>query len=454
MSGDRKIIETGYNPRPLQAQLHLEVKRFNVIVCHRRFGKTVWGLNHMIDHALRNPLPNPQYAYLAPFFGQAKRVAWDYLKMYAGMLPGASINEADLRVDIHRPNGDRVRIMLLGADNPVSLKGLYLDGVILDEYGEMNPMAWREVIRPTLSDRHTMNPECGWAIFVGTPKGQNHFHSMWEFAADPAANPDIHQWFRRMFKASETGIIPEPELRSNRAIMSEEEYEQEFECSFSAGQVGAYYAKLMAQADTEGRIGAVPYDPALPVTTAWDLGIGDTTSIWFFQQVGPWTHAIDYIETSGVGLDFYARELQKRRYIYGKHLLPHDAAAKDLSLGTTRQQHLYSLGVSPAQILPKTSVEDRIGAARMLIPKMRFDREKCRAGIRSLQNYSRDWDGKMNTFRASPRHDWASHGADSFGYGAQGLARFGAGAGVAERNLAPKAITDYDVFTHSHEENW
>jgi hypothetical protein len=193
---EAKRITTGYEPRPLQAKLHLALTRFNVLVIHRRFGKTVFSINEMIDKGLRNPLKNPQYAYFAPFYGQAKRVAWDYLKDYTKNLPGVITNEADLRVEIPRPaTGDKIRFMLLGADNPGAIRGIYLDGAILDEYAEMDPTVWGQVIRPTLSDR------LGWAIFIGTPKGQNHFHEVYNKA-------QINDtWFTALYKATDTNII-------------------------------------------------------------------------------------------------------------------------------------------------------------------------------------------------------------------------------------------------------
>src|SRR3989304_4749260 len=163
-------ISTGYEPRKFQEILHKNLKRFNVLVCHRRFGKTVFSVNHCIDRGLRNTKRNPQYAYIAPTYGQAKRIAWDMFKEYTKNLPGVSTNEQDLRLEIERPHlQDKVRFLLLGAENPGSLKGIYLDGVILDEFAECAPAIWGEVVRPALSDRR------GWAIFIGTPKGQNHF---------------------------------------------------------------------------------------------------------------------------------------------------------------------------------------------------------------------------------------------------------------------------------------
>ena len=201
MEPEIRVVKTGYIPRKIQLYLHNAMKRFNVLVCHRRFGKTVFTINEMIDQGLRNPRKNPQYAYFAPYYGQAKRVAWDYFKDFTKNIPGVRVNEADLRIEIDRPDrGDKVRFMLLGADNPGSIRGIYLDGAVLDEYAEMDTTIWGQVIRPALADR------LGWAIFIGTPKGQNQFFDIYELATkDP-------EWFTAVYKASETHLIPKSEL--------------------------------------------------------------------------------------------------------------------------------------------------------------------------------------------------------------------------------------------------
>lgn len=432
-----KIITTGYNPRPIQASLHLALRRFNVLVLHRRAGKTVFAANETIDKSLKNKLRNPQYAYIAPTFGQAKRVVWDYFKQYALTIPGSEANEADLRIDIPIRSGERIRFMLLGAENPMALKGLYLDGVVLDEFAEMNPSVWREVIRPALSDRK------GWAIFIGTPKGRNTFFEMYE-RAKAGSDPE---WYAAMHKASETGLIPQSELDSARREMSEGEYDQEFECSFQAGLVGAYWGKAMEKAELEGRFCSVPYDPLVPVDTFWDLGVNDTTAIWFLQQVGREIRAIDYVEESGMGLDHYAKVLNKRDYVYRKHYLPHDAAARELSTGRSRQETFKKLGIKPTKILPRLDKQDQIEAARLLIPKVWFDKVKCERGIKCLQHYQRKWDAKQNVFSNSPLHNSASNGADAFQQAAIGL-RDEQDDLTSSRHLPREAEDDYVPFTH------
>jgi len=427
-------VSTGYVPRPLQAEIHRSLQRFNVLVLHRRFGKTVLSINEMVDRALRNTTKSPQYAYIAPTYGQAKRVAWEYIKDFTRKIPGAKANEADLRVDIPRPKTeDKIRIMLLGAENPGSVRGIYLDGVVLDEYAEMDPTIWSQVVRPALADRE------GWAIFIGTPKGQNHFYNLYSQAQQ------YEDWYVRMFRASETKVIADSELEAAQREMSEEEYEQEFECSFTAALVGSYYGKLLDKAEKDGRLCNVPYDPNVPVDTFWDLGIGDTTAIWFCQTVGQEFRLIDYLEDGGQGLDFFVRELKKKPYIYREHTLPHDARARELGTGKSREETLRGLGLRQLYILPRWGVDDGIHAVRMLLPKCWFDKVKCERGIKALRNYQRKWDSKNQLFLSKPKHDWASHGSDAFRYLAMGSKSEVQRTDV--KKLPRKVLEEYDYFT-------
>lgn len=379
-----------------------------MIVAHRRAGKTVACVNELIKGALTCERENPRFAYVAPFYAQAKDVAWGYLRQFTAAIPGTTANESELRVDL--PNGGRVR--LYGSDNYDRLRGTYFDGVILDEYADMDPRAYSEVIRPALSDRQ------GWAAFIGTPKGRNAF---WEVYDRATKEPD---WYSAMHKASETGIVPTEELAAARKDMTEDQYEQEYECSFQAAIVGAYYGREMVNAEREKRIlPNIPWEPSLPVHTAWDLGVGDPTAIWFLQIVGREYRLIDYLESSGVGLDWYARELDKRPYKYGEHILPHDANVKELgNEGKARVETLQSLGINP-RVLPQSRLEDGINAARLLLPQCWFDGTKCARGIEALRQYRTEFDEKRKVFKNSPLHDWTSHAADAFRYLALGKPR-------------------------------
>jgi phage terminase large subunit len=400
----QQVISTGYSPRPFQRVMHREIynKRFSVLVCHRRFGKTVFTINELIDRALHCKLKNPQFAYLCPTYSQAKRVAWQYMKEYCQFLPGYQANEAELKISLTAPHGNgTIRIHLLGSENADALRGMFFDGVILDEYASMHPDVWSLVLRPALSDR------MGWAIFIGTPNGHNDFKVKYDQARK---NP---QWYAALFKASETGILPKSELEAALEEMGPEAYEQEYECSWSATNTGAYYAKYINDLRNNSHIRPLPYDPALLVDTFWDLGIGDTTAIWFRQQTRTEYRYIDHYEINGADLAHFAKILKEKPYVYGRHVLPHDGAARDLSTGKSRQENLRNLGIV-CEIQRRHRVEDQIQAARALLPKCYFDAIKCEKGLNSLENFTQKWDAKNKVYSNNPLHNWASHSSAAF----------------------------------------
>lgn len=389
-----------YEVRDQFRPLHSRTTRWFIGVAHRRAGKTVADINELVIGATKCQLPNPRFAYVAPQLNQAKDIAWTYLKEYTAFL-SPKINESELWVEL--PGGARIRIY--GADNPDRLRGIYLDGVVLDEFGDMDPTIWTQVIRPALSDRK------GWACFIGTPKGKNTFYKLWQDAED---DPD---WTRLMLKASETKLLDAKELADARRMMSDDEYAQEYECSFDAAVRGAYYAHEMNEAENAdpSRITSVPHDPRLLTHTAWDLGVADSTCIWFIQVHGRETRVIDVLKGEGVGLDWYARQLQDRGYLYGKHYLPHDVEVRELGTGKSRKEVLASLGIE-ATVCPYIPVADGIQAVRMLLPTCYFDKAKCKDGIEALRMYRREYDDKRQEFRTAPLHDWTSHYADAFRY--------------------------------------
>ena len=390
---------------PLQRELHGKLKRFNVVVAHRRFGKTMFAVIELLQAAAKAPRGRAaRYAYLAPFQRQAKGVVWDMLKEQARGIADVRHHESELRCDL--PNG--ARISLYGADDPDSLRGLYFDGVVLDEFQQMDPRVWSEVIRPALADRK------GWALITGTPMGRN---ALWQLYERARTAPD---WLAALYRASETDALPKEELAAARAVMSAEEYAQEFECSFDAAIRGAYYGEPMAKAEADGRIGAVPHEPRLVVHTAWDLGVGDATAIWFYQRHRREIRLIDYHEASGAGLDHYARVLQGKGYSFGEHVLPHDARVQELGSGKTRVETLNGLGIRP-RVLGQHKLEDGINAVRLLLPRCWFDAAKCARGLEALRHYRPEWDERRQAFRERPLHDWSSHAADAFRYLAMGL---------------------------------
>lgn len=385
-----------YSPREQFRSFHDRTERFAALVAHRRAGKTVAVVNELIKAALTCKLDKPRFAYLAPTYGQAKDVAWEYLKHFSRPVPGVQFHESELRVDY--PNGARVR--LYGAEAAERMRGLYLDGIANDEYGDQDPKVWAEIIRPALSDRR------GWAVFIGTPKGRNHFAELCERAESDA------EWFYACLKASQTGLIAPEELKAARQDMTREQYAQEYECSFDASVVGAYYADELEAA--KERIKPALYDPAVAVRTYWDLGLDDATAIWFAQVVNREVRLIDYQEWTGQALTAVAADVLNKPYAYEKHVLPHDAEVRELTTAVTRRSVVEGiLGANKLEIAPRLGVEDGINATRVLFSRMWFDEKACARGLECLRNYRKQWDEKKKTFHDRPFHDWSSHGADA-----------------------------------------
>ena len=399
-----EVIEIPYAPRKQQLAIHelMDSKRFGVVVAHRRMGKTVSAINHLIKDAILNQKEAPRYAYIAPTYGQAKRVAWDYLVKYAEPLGGTS-NISELRVDCWGR-----RIQLYGSDNPEALRGQYFDGVILDEIGDQNPKIWTDIIRPALADRK------GWCLFIGTPKGHNHFKEL----RDRAKIED--GWGLLEFKASETGVVDETELKAAKNEMGEDKYRQEFECSFDAAVEGSYYGQILNELEEKKHMQEIPREELSRTFTAWDLGMGDSTSIWVAQLVGSEVRLIDYYENHGVGLDHYVKWIRDNDYEKAEHILPHDVRVRELGSGKSRLEMLEEAGLE-IKIAPRMGLDDGIQAVRRLLPRCWFNVPKVQIGLNCLRNYRRDYDEKRKIFYERPLHDWSSHGSDSFRYLALGL---------------------------------
>jgi hypothetical protein len=396
-----KIVEIPYKPRSYQQEVHKNRKRFSVLVCHRRFGKSVLSINELIKTAADKP--RSLCAFVAPTYRQGKAIAWEYLKFYTKPLLqiGGSRNESELRIDLF--NGSRIQIF--GADNPDSIRGMGFDAVVLDEYAIMSPRVWTEIIRPAVADK------LGWVLFIGTPMGHNQFWEVYDYALRGKED-----WYGKLYRASDTQVIPDSELEEAKAIMTPEQYEQEFECSFTAAVSGSYYGRLISKAEKENRIGDVPYDENLGVETWWDLGIGDSTAIWFAQRVGEEIHLIDYYETSGESLAHYADVLADKDYAYSSHIAPHDIMARELGTGKSRLEVANELGIN-FDVAPRLEVDHGIESVRNALPNCYFDRQKCKVGLDALRQYRKQWDEKNQVFKNKPLHNWCSHAADSFRYG-------------------------------------
>ena len=395
-----------YKPRALQKILHgqIDKHRFSVVVLHRRAGKTVMCINHMLRAALTNKLLNPRYAFISPYRLQGKATAWDYIKQFAGKIPGTKFNESELRCDL--ANG--ARITILGAENDQAIRGISLDGCVFDETQSIKPTIFPEVIRPALADRK------GWCIFIGTPKGRNSFYQLYQSAIK---NPT---WYACTYKASETDILDEEELQAAKDVMSKDLYEQEFECSFQAAITGSYYGTIIEDLVREKRMVSNLFDEDIDVETWWDLGMNDQTAIWFVQRYKKEIRLIDYYENTGHGLDHYADVLKKKGFDYSTHIFPHDVKVRELgNYAKTRLEALLDLGIV-GEVAPKLSIEDGIEAVRKNLINCWFDKDKCATGIEYLKAYQKKWDDKAQVFKSKPQHSYASHCADAFRTGIAG----------------------------------
>jgi phage terminase large subunit len=401
------VITIPYKPRKEFVAYHNRIQRFSSIVAHRRAGKTVGAINDQIKKAIDfSKYREGRFAYVAPYRQQAKDVAWSYVKFYTAAIPGCEVSESELHVTF--PNGNRIR--LYGSDNYDAMRGIYLDDVIMDEYADHHPQAWREVIRPALSDRQ------GSATFIGTSKGKNAFydiHTMAESSDD---------WFAAKLKASETGIIPQSELDALRSQMSANEYNREMECDFEAAIEGAYYAECLEVMRNDGRLGNVARDPLLTIRAYCDIGgVGakaDAFSMWICQFVGREVRILNYYEAQGQELSAHVNWLRSNDYATANVFLPHDGAAQKGPYAGAWEQAFRDAGFTAETIIGSGSggsgaASVRIEASRRLFPSMWFD-NKAKAGIDALAAYHERRDDKRG-IGLGPKHDWASHAADAFG---------------------------------------
>jgi phage terminase large subunit len=393
-----------YAPRSVFLPFHSRSARWTTIVAHRRAGKTVAIAADLVAGALECQYPKPQFAYLAPFREQAKKVAWSYLKDMSRPWWVKEPNESELFVTMRSHTGEAAKIYVAGADNPDALRGMYFDGCALDEVGDMRPTAWYSVLRPALSDRR------GWAVFCGTPRGKNLF---WNLREEARLNPKTHMLLE--LPASKTGILPEDELRDARAQMTPETYEIEYECSFDAAIPGAYWAKDIGRAYEEGRIDKFDLDKAFPVHVVADLGYTDSCAWWGWQETPDGLRVVDFYERDNEPIGHYIDWLKKRPYKVGQVWLPHDAKAKSLQTGKSIMEQFLKAGITP-RLVPELSLQDGIEAARQTLPHCWFDETKTYEGIEHIRAYMREWDERTQTFRNRPKHDQHSHAADAFRY--------------------------------------
>ena len=411
--------------RPAQLSLYQQRQRFNVWVAHRRLGKTVLCLETLLAEAAACRRPNPRYAYFAPQRDQAKDIAWTYLMNFTTEIPGVDINQAELRVTLPH-NGAQIR--LYGCDRyglGRSRRGIYLDGVCIDEFADIPPVIWSQVIRPMLVDRQ------GWCIFIGTPHGKNHFHQLY-MTSKMRTN-----WSTALLRADETSVIPEQELTLLRQEAEDEgklaDFEQEFLCSWDTPMPGAVYAEQLRQIDQQGRLGHFPPLDNVPVCTGWDIGPAHT-AIWWFQQTPQQVRFIDYWEGPG-SLDAHIALVQHKPYCYDHaqmvppltrtpfalHYGPHDLEdSQDYATPKTRLGIALGKGMR-FTVVPRGALEDGIEATRVLLRRSVFHERACEEGLNALRSYRYERNEIAQVYRLTPVHDWASHGADALRTAAVGL---------------------------------
>lgn len=388
---------------PLWSYLENGGKRA-VAIWHRRAGKDLTALNFCVTSMIERP---GLYWHLLPTYNQGRKIVWDgmdktgrpFLDAFPRELVKGNPNNTDMKLETL--NGSMYQVV--GTDWVDRLVGANPIGCIFSEYSLQDPRAW-DLIRPILMENG------GWALFVYTPRGKNHGYKLMQIAK---ANPKL--WFSEILSINDTGVISQEQINDERnSGMSEELIQQEFYCSFEAGIPGAYFSIQIVAAKREGRFGRVPIHTDVPIDTYWDLGMDDSMSIWFVQNIGREIHLVDYLEGAGEGLPYYAKELRNKGYLYGQHFAPHDIKVRELGSGKSRRETARNLGIG-FQIIKKVNYkEDAINAARNIFSQCWFDSVRCARGIDALENYKKEYDDKKKVFMSTPVRDWAAHGADAF----------------------------------------
>lgn len=410
------------------------LKKRAVVVAHRRYGKDLNAIHLCVTAAMQRV---GLYWHLFPTYAQGKKIAWDgktkegkpFLDAFPAELVAAT-NNSEMKKTLK--NGSIYQVV--GADKPDSLVGANPLGLIVSEWSLMSPAVWKFMM-PILAEND------GWVIFIFTPRGKNHGYMMLQTAIKEMAAGNKN-WFGGIFKNSYTKVVSEEAIQEMKtAGMDDAMIEQELECSFEAPIPGSYYGALMAKADKDGRIGKVPWEPLLQVDTAWDLGVGDSTAIWFYQTYGQEIRIIDYYENSGEGLPHYIKVLGQKDYVYGRHYAPHDIEVREFSSGKSRFEVARSLGIK-FQVGHQFPIEEGIEAVRGIIPRCWFDATRCEVGIEGLKQYHKEWDDDKQCFRDRPTHDWSSHPADAF----RELAMSFRNRPKHLKKPQQKAVDDYDVY--------
>ncbi len=425
-------LSQNYKPRWYQKQFEdamFSGKKRALLVWHRRAGKDIAALNFIVNEMMKKV---GIYYYFFPTFRQARGVIWDGID-----ISGKKIMEAFPKELIVKKNETQMKIELIngsifqmvGTDNFDGIAGTNPIGCVFSEFSLQNPQAWRLIVSPIL------NQNGGWAVFVGTPRGKNH-----QYELDETARENPQTWFYSKLTIDDTKLLTKADVDRicTEEGISEELAFQEYWCSYDRGQDGTYYGKLIHAARQSERIGNVQYEPNSTVSTAWDIGFGDSTSIVFWQTIGTETRIIDFYEAQGESIAHYISVIRSKPYIYSNHYLPHDAGNSSIQTGTNLQKKMVELGLQTV-ILPRDEIEVGIEAVRVLLATCYIDKTKCKHLIKCLENYHKKFNDKMNCYSETAVHDWSSHASDAMRYMAMAKDKYGKGSNT----LTSSKINDY-----------
>lgn len=397
-------FEPRHYQKPLFKAIVEDKVRRAVAVWHRRAGKDKTFLNLLVIMAMETMA---NYAYYFPTAALGRKALWDNIDARSGMkvidhIPDALVekkNEQQMKITLI--NGSTIQI--LGTENLDVVGGNYY-GVIFSESAQHNPLAW-DYIRPILRENG------GWALFNGTPRGKNWFHRLF---TRNASNPD---WFTQRLTVDDTKALTDAEIdEERRAGMREEMIQQEYFCDWSVGMPGAIYAQEVDRAREGGRVRAFDPDGGALVHTAWDLGSPENTAVVYFQRLGPFLFIVDYEKGLRLTTTQRVSHMNAKGYAYGNHCLPHDAAAKRPG-GLSFAEELAAAGLANVCVIPRTDdPERRINRMWEMFPNTHFNEPKTEKLLEALEAYHRKEDEKNATIQSVIVHDWASHGADAFGY--------------------------------------
>jgi phage terminase large subunit len=381
-------------------------------IAHRRWGKDEIALSASCELAHQRIA---SYWHCLPEYEQGRKALWDAINAHTGKRrideafpPEIRESKDEQKMFIKLRCGSTWQI--IGSDRYDATVGAGVAGIVYSEWALANPSAWA-YHRPMLEENN------GWAAFITTPRGRNHAKAMYDLAV---SNP---RWFAEISTINDTHALSDEQLRETLKEYSalygpdlgQAQFEQEYLCSFNAAILGAFYAREMLAVRSSGRITEIEPVPGMPVHRAWDIGVRDDTSIWWFQVVGRNVHILDCYTASGVGVDHYAEIVHAKPYEPGTDFVPHDAKVKEWGTGRTRVETMTSMGLKP-QLIPLAGKLDGIQAARSTLARCIFHPRTEENGIAALEQYRREWDDEKKTFRASEVHDWTSHLADAFRY--------------------------------------